>query len=82
MPWSGVVTGVTASTIKAPYLPGLAISYVNNSYGVTPAKTTGTHVGNAVFGVGHDVQKINIVLDGNLAKPSVIWRLTHPGYFI
>ncbi len=82
LPWGESINSVTKSSIAIPYLPQLPISYSNISNKVIPPKNIDTQVGSVSLGVGNDKNRTALVLNQNITKPSIFWRLTHPQYFI
>jgi len=82
VPWEGDVASVTKSTIAIPYIPGLPLTYINNSTSIKPVVNSGRIVGSVVFGVGNDKSSTPLILSKDINQPSLTWKLLHPQYFI
>ena len=80
-PWASIVTSVTKDSLSVAYLPGAPISYNNASTSLIPPASVGTITGKVTFGVGDDKSSTDVILGQNIAKPTIVWRLTHPEYF-
>jgi D-alanyl-D-alanine carboxypeptidase (penicillin-binding protein 5/6) len=81
-PWSKPVYSITNSTISIPYLPGMPVTYSNKALSISSPINEGTRVGIVEFGVGDDKSNVPQITSSSLSNPSIMWRLTHPGYFI
>ena len=81
-PWGSKVTTSTKTNLQSPYLPGMPVSYKNTSIPLLPLVKSGAIVGNVQFSVGDDKSSSLVVLNSDLKKPNILWKISHPLYFL